>query len=576
MWLRCLDLLEAARARLWRPAFAPLTPWAFLLPALLLTGLLVAGLVPAAGRQPAAARIAPPSASPTIGRSPTTPPSWQRPVYAWIGLRTLLAAVIVTVVALALAFPYAWVMVRTPRPWLRKLLLVGLFLPFFIGQVVRAYGWLIVLGKQGLLNSGLAALGLPTVGILYTYPGVLIGLVQYMLPFAVLMLAPALTAVPEEVELASASLGARPLATFRHIVLPLARPGLVAAAVVVFTLTLTDFAMPEIMGGGGNDFIASAIYDAFFQLGDAGLGGALGVVLTLVGSPGRGHPAGRLRARHAGLCPVGRGQAMRRGFLPRLLLAVAILDLIFLALPTLVVLAASFTSGNIVTFPPQGFSLRWYANLLDKPDFLAALWRSLQVGCVCTLLAIPAGTLAALALARFRLRFATGLQVYLLLPFTVPLVVSGIGLMLVFGPLGWLGSVWPVGLACCVINLPFMIWAVAAAANHLDPDLELAAWNCGAPPTHAFFTVTLPALAPGIVTGALVMFILAVNEFLVSLMLVDARTVTLPVLVYNAIRSTITPDLAAVSVVYVVLAAGAIWLLDRLVGLDLFLKAKQN
>ena len=99
---------------------------------------------------------------------------------------------------------------------------------------------------------------------------------------------------------------------------------------------------------------------------------------------------------------------MRRGFLPRLLLAVAILDLIFLALPTLVVLAASFTSGNIVTFPPQGFSLRWYANLLDKPDFLAALWRSLQVGVVCTLLAIPAGTLAALALARFRLRFATG------------------------------------------------------------------------------------------------------------------------------------------------------------------------
>ena len=71
---------------------------------------------------------------------------------------------------------------------------------------------------------------------------------------------------------------------------------------------------------------------------------------------------------------------MRRGFLPRLLLAVAIFDLIFLALPTLVVLAASFTSGNIVTFPPQGFSLRWYANLLDKPDFLAALWRSLQVG----------------------------------------------------------------------------------------------------------------------------------------------------------------------------------------------------
>jgi putative spermidine/putrescine transport system permease protein len=268
---------------------------------------------------------------------------------------------------------------------------------------------------------------------------------------------------------------------------------------------------------------------------------------------------------------------MRRGALPTVLAVVAVLDVLFLALPTLVVLAASFTAGNIVTFPPQGWSLRWYANLVQRPEFLAALGRSLQVGFVCTALAIPAGTLAALSLARFRLRFAvTGLQVYLLLPFTIPLVVSGIGLMLVFGPLGWLGSVWPVGLACCVINLPFMIWAVAASVNHLDPDLEHAARNCGAPPTHAFFTVTLPAVAPGIVTGALVMFILAVNEFLVSLMLVDARTVTLPVLVYNAIRSIITPDLAAVSVVYVALAAAAIWLLDRAVGLEVFLKSKQS
>jgi putative spermidine/putrescine transport system permease protein len=149
---------------------------------------------------------------------------------------------------------------------------------------VRAYGWLIVLGQQGLANSLLGALGLPPLTILYTFPGVLVGLVQYMLPFAVLMLAPALTAVPEEVELASAGLGATPLRTLGRVVLPLARPGLVAAGVVVFTLTLTDFAMPEIMGGGTNDFIASAVYDAFFQLGDPGLGAAIAVMMTAVGS----------------------------------------------------------------------------------------------------------------------------------------------------------------------------------------------------------------------------------------------------------------------------------------------------
>lgn len=281
--LRLLDAAEAVRARLWPAAAAPLTPWLFLLPALLLTGLLVAGLVPLLDSSlreldRATFRMA-------EGYSLANFTGLlERPVYGRMALRTIGGAAIVTLVTLALAFPYAWLLVRTPCPALRKLLLVGLFLPFFIGQVVRAYGWLIVLGKQGLLNAALAGLGLPALSILYTYPGVLVGLTQYMLPFAVLMLAPALTAVPEEVELASASLGARPWSTFRRVVLPLARPGLVAAAVVVFTLTLTDLAMPEIMGGGGNDFIASAVYDAFFQLGDPGLGGALAVALTLVGS----------------------------------------------------------------------------------------------------------------------------------------------------------------------------------------------------------------------------------------------------------------------------------------------------
>jgi putative spermidine/putrescine transport system permease protein len=267
---------------------------------------------------------------------------------------------------------------------------------------------------------------------------------------------------------------------------------------------------------------------------------------------------------------------MKRSPFTILLVAVVVFDLVFLMLPNIVVVMMSFTSGNLVVFPPDGFSLRWYEALLSRPEFMAALQRSLWVGLVCTALAVPAGTLAALALARFEIRFPTGLQLYLLLPFTIPLVVSGIALMLLFGRAGLLGSVWPIGIAACVINLPFMIWAVAASVNHLDPDLENAAMNCGAPPTQTFFTVTLPAVAPGILTGALIMFILAVNEFLVSLMLVDARIVTLPVLVYNAIRNIITPDLAAVSVVYLLIAVVAIWLLDRLVGLDMLLKSKRN
>lgn len=253
---------------------------------------------------------------------------------------------------------------------------------------------------------------------------------------------------------------------------------------------------------------------------------------------------------------------------------VALALLLLLAAPSLVVAGASLTAGSIVQFPPEGLSLRWYGKVLEAREVRDALLRSLVVAAVCTALAVPAGTLAAIALARWRFRAALAIQLYLLLPFTVPLIGSGIGLMLLFGELGLLGRVWPVGIACCVINLPFMIWAVAASVNALDPELERAAASCGAGPVQTFLLVTLPAVAPGILAGALVMFVLALNEFLVSLLLVDARTVTLPVQIYTQIRGVITPDLAAVSTVYVLVAAAAVLLLDRMVGLEIFLRSR--
>lgn len=248
--------------------------------------------------------------------------------------------------------------------------------------------------------------------------------------------------------------------------------------------------------------------------------------------------------------------------------------LVMLSAPTVVILGASLTAGEIVRFPPEGLSLRWYGELWRLDDVRAAFGRTLAVSLICVAASIPAGTLAALALARWRIRARGALQVYLMLPFTVPLVASGLGLMILFGQMRVLGSLWPVGLALCVVNLPFMIWAVAASANALDNEIEDAAAICGAPPLRVFLTVTLPAVAPGIITGALLMFVLAFNEFLVSLFLVDARTVTLPVKIYNDIRSVITPDLAAVSVVYIVVACLAVWALDRLVGLDVFLRSR--
>lgn len=280
---RIMDVLEAAARLLWPRRFAGAVPYLMLAPAVLLVLLLVLGMLQIAD-----------SSLHVLDRSTFLPsPDYTlsnyetaigQPLYWTIIWRSLLGAAIVTTVSLVFAFPYAYLMVRTPSAALRKFLLIALFLPFFIGQVVRAYGWLIILGNQGIVNGMLGVIGIEPIRLLFNYPAVLFGLVQYMLPFAVLMLAPAITAIPEEIESAASSLGASWWRSFIHVVLPMSRPGLVGAGLVVLTLSLTDFAMPAVLGGGSQDFIANAIYDQFFRTSDQGMGAALTLVLVGIGS----------------------------------------------------------------------------------------------------------------------------------------------------------------------------------------------------------------------------------------------------------------------------------------------------
>ena len=138
--------------------------------------------------------------------------------------------------------------------------------------------------NDGIVNHAISLLGIAPQRFLFNFPAVIFGLVQYMLPFAVLMLAPALTAIAEEVETAAKSLGASWPKTMWYVVLPMARPGLIGAGLVVLTLSLTDFAMPAMLGGGSQDFIANAIYDQFFRTSDSGLGAALTLALVMAGT----------------------------------------------------------------------------------------------------------------------------------------------------------------------------------------------------------------------------------------------------------------------------------------------------
>jgi putative spermidine/putrescine transport system permease protein len=204
---------------------------------------------------------------------------FSRSDYVALALRSIVAAVALAVLTLLLGFPYAYVMARTPSQALKKLLLCCVFFPLLLGTVVRGLAWLVVLGREGLVNQllGLVGLQLP---LIYNMTGVVIGLVQLYLPLAVIMIAPALTAIEEEIDEAAQSLGATWTRALRSVILPMAAPGLANAFVLVMTLVYSDVAIPGLLGGGRADFITNAIYRAYLETGERGVGAALCVVTT--------------------------------------------------------------------------------------------------------------------------------------------------------------------------------------------------------------------------------------------------------------------------------------------------------
>lgn len=280
---RLMDMLEGIAEWLWPRRFSRYTGWLLIMPAILLVGILVIGLIEIG------------AGSLHLLDTSTFRPSEEYSLdnyrialdsrtYRAVLIRSVFGSALTVVFTLILGFPFAYMLVRTEQALVRKALLVTLFLPFFIGQVVRAYGILILLGTSGVVNKALELVGIGPFRLLYNFPAVVFGEVQYMLPFAVLMIAPALTAVPREIETAAASLGANWIRTMLYVILPMARPGLIGATLIVGTLTLTDFAIPAMLGGGSQDFIANSIYDQFFRTSDQGLGAALTLLLVLVGS----------------------------------------------------------------------------------------------------------------------------------------------------------------------------------------------------------------------------------------------------------------------------------------------------
>lgn len=255
----------------------------------------------------------------------------------------------------------------------------------------------------------------------------------------------------------------------------------------------------------------------------------------------------------------------------RVAAAVTVCALVPLLVPTVLVLIASFSAGDVLTFPPRGLTTHWYGQMLANGAVWKALGNSLYVAGLSVLINVLCGVPAALALPRVG-RYSRALfTVVLSLGLSSPTIVSAFAYFDVYSRLGVGNSLTAVALAVAVTSFPFMLWTVVAAIEDLDPNLLPAAATMGADPVEQFLFIRLPLLAPGIITGALVVFVLSITDFVVSQVLTTVDDQTLPVYLYSGLRGAISPSLGAVSALFIVVVAVAFAVVLRLGKVERFL-----
>jgi putative spermidine/putrescine transport system permease protein len=254
---------------------------AFVLPAVLVVGVLLIGPMILL------ARISLNQYSPTqLMIEATTAQNYLNamgdPYYRGVMATTLVIAFLCTALTLALAFPAAYRLARMESRW-KSLATVLTLIPLLVGNVVRAAGWMGLLGNDGLINAGLQTLRITSepVKLIYTPGAVVVGTVAVVLPYMILTLSSVIESIPRNVEEAASNLGASAMTVFRRVVWPLALPGTVAGCVLVFILCMNTYATAVLLGGSQFKMMAPAVYDQFSKGMNWPFGAALAFILLV-------------------------------------------------------------------------------------------------------------------------------------------------------------------------------------------------------------------------------------------------------------------------------------------------------
>lgn len=227
----------------------------------------------------------------------------------------------------------------------------------------------------------------------------------------------------------------------------------------------------------------------------------------------------------------------------------AALVLLYLVLPTLVIVPLSFSSESFLSFPPPGLSLRWYEAFASSVDYRLAIANSVKIGLPAALLATALGTLAALALVRGELRGRRALSALMLAPLILPQIILAIGLFPVMVRLGIAGSYPAILLGHTVVSMPLAFITVAAALRSYPPSYEVAAMTLGASRWNTFRHVTFPMVWPGMLVGFIFAFTFSFDELILAIFLTSPATRTVPRLLWEQLNYQMTPVIAAATCV---------------------------
>lgn len=266
--------------------------------------------------------------------------------------------------------------------------------------------------------------------------------------------------------------------------------------------------------------------------------------------------------------PASVGAPSRRIPVARILVwGLAGLVLLFMAIPTLIVIPVSLNTSKYLDFPPEGLTLRWYEEFLTDAKWIAATTLSLRIALTVTLASLVIGTMGALALVRGLRGGGVLVNALVTAPLIVPGIVYAIAVLLFFTPMGISGTFWGYVLAHTAIAVPYVVLMVSAALYRTDPSMEMAALSLGANRFQAIWHVTLPTIRPALAAGGIFAFLTSFDDATISFFLANLTDVTLPRKMFENLQFFISPTLAAVATLLtlftLVLAGLAQWLRVR-------------